>query len=314
MHGFDFDLFIGTCVELVLDSADLADYQARYLRVERELFPSPAQGNLRDDDDLRRRLGLALARAVWQSTPHPGDGFASPSLPAHARRSPCYCGSGAAYSNCCEPLCRNVPLQDTNLLGMVLQRLPRARWKQLPGSRIDVERVSHTALEWLDQDDDKAVQALLEPWFAADSGFVAKNEMLFDLLLDLYTDLGKPRKKSQLLDRALQHGDNLLKSAALQRLAAIASDKQDFVQARTLFRKAEQLTPEAVSLSHLDVSLLLNEGREKEAKAAARRWMARLYSRRDPALQPLIDQLRVLERDGLGALERLMDADPPASR
>ena len=36
----------------------------------------------------------------------------------------------------------------------------------------------------------------LEPWFSGDTHFDARHELLFDLLLDAYTNLGKPRKKS----------------------------------------------------------------------------------------------------------------------
>ncbi|HWU51208.1 MAG TPA: SEC-C domain-containing protein [Tahibacter sp.] len=305
--GFNFDFFVGGCLQLMLRSLDLSEYQLRYLQMERELFPPPPKGNLRDDDDLRRRLGLALARSVWQASPNPAFRFACPQLPSLQGSEPCYCGSGVTFAQCCEPLSRNVPLRDANLLGEVLRRLPRTKWKALPDSHVDVDRVAHFAGELQARGDDTAALALLEPWFVRDDAFVARRELLFDILTNVYFDLGKPRKKTQLLERAVRHGDGTLKSAALQRLASIASDRKDFAKAWALFREAEQIDPEAVSLSHLEVMLLLSQGREVEAKVAARRWIARLSRRNDRGLRPLIERLRELERDGKALLERFAD-------
>jgi tetratricopeptide (TPR) repeat protein len=305
--GFDFDFFVGGCLQLVVRSRDLSEYQLRYLHMERELFPPPSEGNLRDDDDLRRRLGLALARSVWQASPNPATRFACPRLPSPQRNEPCYCGSGVKFKHCCEPLSRNVPLKDANLLGEVLRLLPRTKWKTLPDSQVDIDRVAHFARELQAQGDNTSALALLEPWFMRDDAFIARRELLFDLLTNVYFDLGKPRKKTQLLERAVRHGDRTLKSAALQRLASIASDRGDFTKAWALFGEAEQIDPETVSLSHLQVMLLLSQGREVEAKVAARRWIAKLGRRNDPDLRGLIEHLRELERDGAAVLERFAD-------
>lgn len=304
-HAFDFEFFVGACLQLVLRHKDLPSYQLHYLQMERELFPAPEQGNLRDDDDLRRRLGLVLARAIWRAAPNPQLAFACPTLPQPGRNDPCYCGSQKKFSDCCAPLQQNAPLQNVDLLGEVLRLLPRTQWKSLPGSRIDISRVEHAAGVWVERGELKDALALVEPWFAGDDAFVSRRELLFDLLLGLYSDLRKPRKKSQLLDRALRHGDRDLRSAALQRMSAMASDRNDFERAWALFDEAQRINPAAVSLSHLEVTLLLSQGREPEAKAAARKWIARLGRSRDPALQGLIGHLQTFARDGMQALLRL---------
>lgn len=41
---FDFEYFIGGCVQLALTSGSLVHCQATYLAVERDLFPPPATG------------------------------------------------------------------------------------------------------------------------------------------------------------------------------------------------------------------------------------------------------------------------------
>lgn len=302
---FDLDRFIEACVSFALDSKDLSAYQSRYLRIERDLFPPPEQGDLRDDDSLRRRLGLAMARAVWCALPLPALDFACPKAPSPERNSPCYCGSGRKFKQCCEPISRNLPLQDVDLLPQVLASVPRRTWKALPASRVDIGRIAHTVEECLRIGDDKAALALLEPWFASDDGFVARRELLFDMLVNLYSDLNKPRKKKQLLERAVRYGDATLRSGALQRLASMASDRNDFALAWDLFGQARQIDPTVVSLSHLEVTMLFNEGRDDEAKHCAALWIQRLTRRRDPQLQPLIAYLRDLQRDGLRMLENI---------
>jgi len=144
---FDLDRFITACVSFALDSKDLSAYQAKYLRIEPDLFPPPEQGNLRDDDALRRRLGLAMVRAVWCALPLPALDFACPKAPSPERNSPCYCGSGRKFNQCCEPITRNVPLQDVDLLPQVLAAVPRRTWKALSGSRVDIDRIAHVADE-----------------------------------------------------------------------------------------------------------------------------------------------------------------------
>jgi len=305
---FEFDHFVDRCVQLALRSNDLAEYQARYLGVERNLFPPPPQGNLRDDDSLRRRLGLAMARAVWHASPLPALNFVCPRAASLERNSVCYCGSGVKYKQCCEMLARDVPLRNVNLLPQILAYVPRTVWKKLPASRVEIDRIAHTAQQWLQGGDEKSALALLEPWLAEDDSFVARRELLFDLLLNLYFDLNKPRKKAQLLDRAVRFGDKTLRSGALQRLASMASDKGDYARAWDLFNQARQIDPDAVSLSHLEVTMLISEGREEESRHCAALWIQRLSRLRDPELRPLIDVLRQLQQGGAEALDRLNES------
>jgi tetratricopeptide (TPR) repeat protein len=192
-----------------------------------------------------------------------------------------------------------------DLSPQVLALVPRKTWKALPGSHIDIDRIAHTAEECLRIGDDKAALMLLEPWFASDDSFVARREPLFDMLVNLYSDLDKPRKKKQLLDRAVRFGDATLRSGALQRLASMATDRENFALAWDLFGQARKIDPNAVSLSHLEVTMLFNEGRDDEAKQCAELWIQRLTRLRDPQLQPLIAYLRDLQSDGMRMLEEL---------
>lgn len=308
---FDLDGFVAWCAGAIARSVDYAAYDAAFMCLVDVLFPPPIEGSLRDDPDLRRRLARCMARAIWRQTPHPAHRYAPAPLPSSERNAPCHCGSRTKYKQCCQLIERDIPLERMNLLPQLLDALPRRRWSELPGSRIALDMVAHAAHEWSDEGRDQDALALLEPWFGDDTRFDARHELLFDLLLDAYSNLGKPRKKAALLDRALAHGDRTLRSAAMQRRVSMLADAGDHARAWTLFAEAQRSDPESPSLSHLEVTLLLNEGREPEARERARFWLLRLQRRRDPDLAELIGLLRrIADEGGRALLQVAADNDP----
>jgi hypothetical protein len=308
---FDFDAFVTWCAEEVAAGVDYDTYDAAFRRVADELFPSPPAGDLRDDPALRRRVARCMARAIWRQAPHPAHRFGPAPLPLPERNAACHCGSLRKYKQCCQPIERDVPIQQLNLLPFVLEALPKKRWGELVGSRVGAEMVAHAASEWLDEGKVQHAQALLEPWFADDAHFVARNEMLFDLLLDVYMQLDKPRKKAGLLDRGLRHGDRTMRSASMQRRVSMLADAGDSAAAWALFAEAQRHEPDSPSLSHLEVTLLLGEGREAEARDRARFWLLRLERRRDPELADLVDLLREVANEGSGAMLSLAASEDP---
>ena len=308
---FDLALFVGWCTRTIATGANYADYDAALGPMSDALFPPPAEGYLRDDADLRRRLARCMSRAVWKQTPHPAHRYAAAALPVPERNAACHCGSGRKYKQCCQFIERDIPVERMNLLPYLLDALPRKRWAELPDSRIDREMVAHTAQEWSQQGRNKDALRLLEPWFGDDAHFDTRYEFLFDLLLNAYTNMGKPRKKSALLDRALTHGDRDIRSAAMQRRVTMLADDGDYPRAWALFTQAQRSDPESPSLSHLEVTLLLSQGRDGEARERARFWLLRFERRRDPALADLIGLLRnVVNEGGRAFLRVAADRDP----
>lgn len=307
---FDVDFLIGWCAHKIAGGLDYASYDAAS-RDMLGLLSRSAKDRAANDAALHRSVGLCLTRAIWRKTPHPGHRFAPAPLPATERNAPCPCGSLQKYKHCCLPLERDVPLEAMNFLPLVLDALPKQRWSELVGSRIDPDLVAHAADEWIRDGRSKDAMMLLDPWFADDGQFVARNELLFDLLLDIYTDLHKPRKKATLLDRAMRHGDRTLRSAAMQRRVSILADQGDMAAAWKLFGEAQRHDPESPALSNLEVTLLLGEGREAEARERARFWVLRFERRRDPELADLIGLLRGIANDGGGALLAAIAADDP---
>lgn len=309
---FDLDELVTWCVHEIARGVDYASYAIHFMQAADLLFPAPAEGNLRDDPDLRRRLALCMARMIWKEAPHPAHRYGPGPLPSSERNAPCHCGSGRKYKQCCQLIERGIPLEKMNLLPYLLDELPKQRWSELRGSRISLDMVAHTAEQWSEEGRDKDVLALLEPWFSDDTCFDARHELLFDLLLDVYTTLHKPRKKSTLLDRALAHGDRTLRSASMQRRVSMLADEGDYARAWALFADAQRSDPESPSLSHLEVTMLLSQGRDSEARDRARFWLLRFERRRDPDLVDLIGLLREIANEGSGALLRLAADNDPA--
>ena len=288
-----------------------AQYSARALDDTDYLMPPPAHGNLRDDPGLRRSVALALVRALWRQMPDPANRFAPAELPNPERNALCHCGSGHKYKKCCEPIERSLPTQRMNLLPPLLSTLPKKRWAELVGSRISLDMVAATASDWSNEGLDKDAMALLEPWFVGDKYLDARHEILFDLLLNVYTNLGKPRKKSTLLERGIGCDDRVLRSSAMQRRVSLLADAGKYREAWLEFRNAQREDPDSPSLSHLEVIVLLNEGREAEARERARFWISRLQKRRDPGLDDLIEMLSgIAEHGGEGMLRIAEEMKP----
>lgn len=256
---------------------------------------------------------LAMGRVAWRRMPQPRLNYALAAVPAPQRNAPCSCGSGRKYKQCCLPLEQALPdeTEQANLLAVWLEHLPRNRWQELVGSRVSVEMLGEAAFEWNEDGRAKDVCALLQPWFVADADFHAGRESLFDALLDAYTDVPRPRKKAQLLDRALAVGDRRIRSAAMQRRATMLADEGDYHAAWRLFAEAQRADPQSPALSHLEITLLMSEGRHAEARERARFWAHRLAAMRDPALHELIGFMRDIAERGAAAMQQLLFEQAP---
>lgn len=260
---------------------------------------------------MRRSMVLNLLREVWTQTPDPANRFVPPSLPPLERNAPCFCGSLRKYKHCCLRAAQAAPMDDMFLLPLLLDALPRTRWPTPANSRLGVAQLAATAHGWMQAFRAKDVRALLEPWLADDGHLTENREVLFDLLLDAYSELGMPRKKTQLLERALAAGDRTLRSAAMQRRVTMLSDKGDYAGAWALFREAQRHEPDSPSLSHLEIVLLVSEGRDAEARERARFLALRLGARRDPDLQWLVGFLRDVAEHGGAALGQVVASKDP---
>lgn len=324
--GLEFLLRHGA--RLIAGGADFAAFIDGMQRLPRQLFDAFVGADAAQLPDSEvRRLMLVLSRSLWRHAPHPDYGFGHPPLRLPERNAPCPCGSLRKYKQCCAVMEQGTPLDRMNLLPFVLDALPRKRWPELVGSRVAVDAVADTAREWLESRDPADVVSLLAPWFKNERRIEARHEFMFDCLLDAYSAQDKPRRKDQLIEYALAHGDRTIRTAALQRHASILFDRGDHAQAWQWFQRAMRETPDSISLSHLEVTLLLAQGRHEEARARAQFWVTRVRRQGD-APEGLIALLESVasqgaagmlsvetgRNPGLGRLLQLwQQAPPPAS-
>ena len=268
------EFFIRMVVRALILGASLdAAYQTAE-KVGPDFLPLPAHAS--GSPEQTRTLMRAFTRKIADLTPRPEHRYALRKTPRPGRNDVCDCGSGRKYKHCCDELDHTLPFEGLNLLRFVLESLPRKRWPELAHSAIDPLAVAHTAREFLEDGGATETRALLEPWFKGERPIPAAHEPLLDTLLDTYLALGQPRKKQALLDAALAHGDRAIRSTVLQRHATIASDKGDFPGAWRYFQQAQRENAGDPSLSHLEVLLLLSEGKLELARERARFWIAKL--------------------------------------
>ena len=278
-HDTGFERLIAIVVQRIVAGASAADVQELAVQLGSQLLPDitsnapdPAQG---------AAILRAMARQIWQQTPQPQFNFAVRRLPQPGRNDVCSCGSTRKYKHCCEQLDRGLPMDHLNLLPQVLACLPRKRWGELVNSAIPADQLAHTAAEMVEAGDARKAIALLEPWFAGTLPISAKLEWPLDMLIDAYWAAGQPGKKRSLLNDALARGDRTIRASALQRLATMAADAGDQTTAWSLFHDARREQPDSPSLSHLEVTLLLAEGKTRLAQERARFWIARLRRQQD---------------------------------
>lgn len=308
----DIEVLINLCVLQIAKGVDFETYRNRVAD-----FVPYLQHNFPDrDDNLApmlddRRAANALARAVWKQCPHPTHRFAPAPLLVPERNAPCHCGSLRKYKQCCLPADAHMPQERINFLLQLLEQLPKKRWAELADSRVALEAVFDAAATWQEAGDEEAVVALLEPWFKQDKHWTARHSPLLDQLLDAYTALHTPRKKKALLDRALAAGDAVIRTDALQRRATMAADEGDFTRAWALFKQAQRADPESPHLAHLEVVLLISQGRESEARDRARFWLLRLGRRTERELGDLLGFLRQVVEHGAGAMVDVISSSDP---
>ena len=92
-----------------------------------DLFP-PDSGQPGDPRGLSleilQTLAFALGRSIWNALPLPGNGFRPAPLPEPGRNSPCPCGSGRKYKQCCARRPAMPGLEMDSMATLVLERLP----------------------------------------------------------------------------------------------------------------------------------------------------------------------------------------------
>lgn len=281
-----YDHVIDQGVGVILETASFAALHGRL----RELLKPLAQliadeaGEQTSDEELDHaavKIATHAALDLWNHTPIPENHFRPHKQIKAERNAPCPCGSRRKYKQCCGAVDvpgLNLPMDE--MAARVLKRLPRERLSEIGALGLPPLTLALIADAWFKEQRYDDVVALLEPLFNDVSHLDERAEPAADLLANAYLELGEETRREQLAARLKTASDKALRSTGFQREAVMTCDRGDFKTAWTAFKQAQRLTPDNPSLSHLEVLMLLSEGRAAEARARVEFWAAKLA--RDP--------------------------------
>ncbi len=269
-----------------------------------------------DDLDQKRIFFRMIAIQIWNHTPLPSNHYRPKPIPKPGRNASCFCGSGLKYKHCCARMdIDELPIMHQGMLThFLLETISKTRLKQV-WQFLPHPVLAETAVEWARESEEQAERALLmlDPIFKQDdSKLDHRDEMAFDTMMDLCTLLDKPRKKKALVKRLMQHPDKVLRSAALQRWCCILGDLGQDDEAWQYFQQAQRLDPDDPALSHLELILLMQQGKTDLMQQRGKFWIKRLGNmNHDGDLSELIDSLRELISDTPSMLGNLLDRTIP---
>ena len=261
---------------------------------------------------MRESMATVIGMEIWNATPIPANRFRPYKLAKPERNAPCPCGSGNKFKQCCA----NLPPLDLGIteelmLAEVLDMLPQKTLKEIPLDDLHPHALAHVAERWLNEGKAKQAISLLERYFTHLDKLDGRAEAAADALLNAYLEANAPRKKQKFTDALKTAPDKGLRSCGWQRQATICSDRDDYAGAWAAFREAQRYAPNTPALSHLEVLLLLSEGRASEAKARADFWIARLQRDAKYDHSELIAALRNMVGTDDGKLKTLQFARGP---
>ncbi len=264
-------------------------------------------GTPADIERAAKGMAIRLAYELWNTTPIPENHFRPRKLAPPERNAPCPCGSQRKYKQCCGagdegPLI----LPPDEMLTRTLDHLPRERLGEAVRHGVSPHMLALVAERWFDEQRFDDVIALLAPLFVDSARLDERAADAANVLMNCYLVLEQDEARLALIERLKKSTDRVLRSTALQREATVCSDRGDVRGAWRAFNEARHLTPDDPSLSHLEVLLLLAEGRDIEARDRVEYWTAVLA--RDPHHdnQVLIEALHALVADSQDGFDDLL--------
>lgn len=217
------------------------------------------------DDYLK--LALLIAQTVWDATPLSSNRYRPSPLPELKRNSPCLCGSGKKYKQCCLQIVDSIPPMDSQdiwellLEEMTVQEVEKA----LALHALPIPVMLGLAEEYEENGMTEAVIEILEPIFTLSTEKMAEAECAaLTKLCNAYDNIGlleMQARKTQLLHSLKDIGSRLIRSEAWQRLSVILIDKDEKKPAWEAFQKAQRLTPNSPGVDLLEINLLIGEGK-----------------------------------------------------
>ena len=248
-------------------------------------------------------MAAALGRAIWNSTPLPGNHFMPRRIGMPGRNDPCPCGSGRKFKQCCAGMPEFTALAQEDIWPSVIDHLDqRTLETAVAEKRIPQAALSTAAQSMIEAGSPRRAVQLLEPLFDGPLDRLDERfESAFDTLCDAYLELGYENKRRDLVYRVARDAGRALSRAAWQRMATMHIDLGENEEAWAAFHAAQRADPGHPSLALCEVMLLITERRYDEASDRAKFWAAKL-AKSDWDADDLVGTLERIAEDPAGAL------------
>jgi len=259
-----------------------------------------------EDENAARRYQRTVARTMWGALPVPFNRWRPRPLPKVERNDPCHCGSGRKFKQCCAEFAGVAPPIETD--GLYAMALTQAEPAMLTPDQLRLvpgEALGMAAMDWNDSGQPERTAAVLAPLFELRDDLDGRHEIAFDALMDAAQALGQEARRRALAQRVGEYRDKTLATAARCRQASMLADQGDFDAAWAMFQSAQRLNPGEAQLLHLELTLLLSQGRHEEAKLRAPLLAAKA---RRAGLDDLAGMLLQLGEGGFAAAYEHADA------
>lgn len=260
-------------------------------------------------DRAAKGMAIRLAYELWNATPIPENHFRPRKLAPPERNAPCPCGSQRKYKQCCGAGNEgSLILPPDEMLARTLDHLPKERLGEPVQHGVSPHMLALVAVRWAFEQRFDDVIALLEPLFVDPGKLDERAADAVNTLMNSYLALQQHEARKALIERLKGSSNRVLRSTVLQREAMVLSDQGDVQGAWNAFHEAQRLTPDDPSLSHLEVLLLLADGRKIEARDRVEYWSMVLASDPRHDNRALIETLHILVADS--EVDSLLDDLP----
>ncbi len=256
----------------------------------------------------KRMFASQFAIMVWNNAPLPSNGYRPTQQPITNPDTPCVCGSDKPLGTCCgaSSALEISHFPSEMLIPYILSKVSNSALKQV-WQHLSPPQLGDIALAWgreMDPYQAERILLMLNPLFKQDDAKLDANcESAFDAMIDACSMLNKPRKKSALIKRIMNHPDPRLRANAMHRQCCILTDQEKPKQAWECFHEAQRIDPENVGLSHLELLMLLNEEKFEQAKMRATYWRKRIQKlNEDEQYDHLLEWLQQVADDPMGII------------
>ena len=290
-----------TSIERILRGENLHDFGEWFAKESAAYSPDLPEFK---EPGTWRRSALLTARAIWAQVPVPSNGWRARGLPEIGRNDACYCGSGHKYKQCCEPNARNFHLpQEIDMRWITLCELEGEQLIQCVRA-MPADMLGEAGLSWNLQGRPEQTVAAMEELFSGAHKLNDRHETALDALLSAYLDMGLESKRLALAQRLVSHPAKELASCAALRWVGMLSDSGQTAQAWAVFQQAKQRNPRYVPWLYSEMTLLISEGRQDEARQRAPLLAAQA---RKIGIPELADAILAMGERGLAGLNDIRD-------